>query len=108
MTEEDIAELRSRIDQVEEEFGRRANILLDEVLITDENLRSLTRRFDQLAESQQATQATVNQLTVLMVQLVQNVEADRAAIRENQAEIRRILEYLQSQYPGNGNSRGGQ
>jgi|SRR4028118_1002671 hypothetical protein len=108
MTEEDIAELRSRIDQVEEEFGRRANILLDEVLITDENLRSLTRRFDQLAESQQATQTTVNQLTVLMVQLVQNVEADRAAIRENQAEIRRILEYLQSQYPGNGSSRGGQ
>lgn len=28
MTEEEIAELRSRIDQVEEEFGRRANILL--------------------------------------------------------------------------------
>jgi predicted nucleic acid-binding Zn-ribbon protein len=108
MTEEDIAELRSRIDQVEEEFGRRANILLDEVLITDENLKSLTRRFEQLAESQQVTQATVNQLTVLMVQLVQNAEADRAAIRENQAEIRRILEYLQSQYPGNGRSRGGQ
>lgn len=99
-------ELRARIDQVEEEFGRRANILLDEVLITDENLRVLTRRVDQLAESQQATQATVNQLALLMVQLAQNAEADRVAIRENQAEIRRIWEYLQSQYPGNGRRRG--
>ena len=99
-------ELRSRIDQVEEEFGRRANILLDEVLITDENLRGLTRRVDQLVEIQQATRATVNQLALLMVQLAQNTEADRAAIRENQADIRRILEYLQSQYPGNGSIRG--
>jgi hypothetical protein len=41
-----------------------------------------------------------------MVQLAQNTEADRAAIRENQADIRRILEYLQSQYPGNGRRRG--
>jgi hypothetical protein len=41
-----------------------------------------------------------------MVQLAQNTEADRAAIRENQADIRRILEYLQSQYPGNGSIRG--
>jgi hypothetical protein len=39
-------ELRSLIDQVEEEFGRRANILLDEVLITDENLKlKATRLF---------------------------------------------------------------
>jgi hypothetical protein len=42
-------ELRSRINQVEEEFGRRANILLDEALITEIALRIPRKIFQRVA-----------------------------------------------------------
>jgi len=46
MTEQEIAELRSRIAEVEDDFSRRANILLDESLLTrdqaDSNTKAIT------------------------------------------------------------------
>lgn len=133
--EEQLASLRERVSQLESDdadFARRSNLLLDEIIITDDNLKTLTRhvdtltekvdrltgqmdtltermdtltiRVDQLAVSLGNTQAIVTQLATLMVQFTQNAEADRVTIRENQAEVRRIWEYLLSQHP---NGKGG-
>lgn len=71
------------------------------------HLDTLAVRFEQLATSQQnaqqATQAGIDQLAGLMVRFAENAEADRAAIREMQAEVNQIWQYLLSQRP-NGSS----
>jgi chromosome segregation ATPase len=118
MTEAQLNELRSRVAALEEQdadFARRSNLLLDEILITDENLKILTRRVDALTErvdtltervdslflSQENTQATVAQLATLMVQFAQNAETDRQTF---QTEIRRIWEYLLERNPNGGSA----
>lgn len=118
----DIEELRERIKELEQNdeiFARRSNTLLDEILITDERLDrtaaqvqentqaisrldeqlvQLAERFDQMVNNQIALQGTVDQLSMLWTGLARQAEADRAVMRS-------ILEYLQNQYPGNGQSR---
>jgi len=56
---------------------------------TDSAINSLASRLDQLGQT--------------MTQFAENAEADRAAMRETQAEIRQIWQYLLSQQP-NGHS----
>jgi uncharacterized phage infection (PIP) family protein YhgE len=79
--------IESRLDRLEGEFRDQAGLLLD-------GLRALSAQTTNLANRQQ-------QLAETMVQLARNAEADRAIIRENQTEIRRIWEYLLRQ-SGNG------
>jgi uncharacterized protein YhaN len=106
--EERLAQIEARVQGMDDEFSRRTNILLDEILVLTQDLDRLTQRVDcltervdRLVENQQNTQATVAQLATLMVQLARDAEADRATIRDNQVEIRRIWEYLLGQ-SGNG------
>ncbi len=111
--QEQISNLRERVSQVETEFGKRSNILLDEMLVTQQNLDRLTERVDLLADGQRQMLATITDLSGLMMQLAQhNIElaqrdrelAERGA--EDRAEIRRIWEYLQLQQRNQGNGQG--
>lgn len=71
---------------------------------TDANTEAISRLTDQmsgLAEAQQRMETSVDQLAALMVRFVETAEADRAAIREMQAEVQQIWQYLLSQQ-GNG------
>lgn len=149
MSPEQIEELRARIAEVEDDFSRRANILLDDILLTrdqaDKNTRAienlvqmtsesrkdidlLATRMGELAQSvselrqnQQLLTFTISQVSESMTLLSQTqrettdrfiesftrfqdqATADRALMLENQAEIRRIWEYLLSTRP---NGRG--
>ncbi|MFB2981385.1 hypothetical protein [Microseira sp. BLCC-F43] len=85
--EQRLESIESRLDRLEGEFRDQAGLLLD-------GLRALSAQTTNLANRQQ-------QLAETMVQLARNAEADRAIIRENQTEIRRIWEYLLRQ-SGNG------
>ncbi|GET43323.1 hypothetical protein [Microseira wollei] len=85
--EQRLESIESRLDRLEGEFRDQAGLLLD-------GLRALSAQTTFLANRQQ-------QLAETMVQLARNAEADRAIIRENQTEIRRIWEYLLRQ-SGNG------
>lgn len=143
MTDDQINELRLRIEELETQdadFARRSNLLLDEILLTrdqvDSNARSIDsltqvtsenrRDIDQLAQrtgelaqsiselrqSQQILTFAVSQVAESVSILrqtqqgfVEQAVADRRQMLENQAEIRRIWEYLLSQHP---NGRGGQ
>jgi hypothetical protein len=104
--EQRLAAIEVRIQGMDDEFSRRTNLLLDEILVAEQQRaemdRRLTERLDRLAasqqllaENQQALQATLSQTTTFMVQLAR-------VATENQAEIRRIWEYLLRQ-SGNGN-----
>lgn len=160
MTEADIAELRSRIAEVDIEFGRRANILLDDILITrdqaDKNTKAIEdlanatlesrRDIDQLAQrtgelaqeisnlrrevsevtknvqlvaftvSQTSESMTIlretqrditNRFVEAFTQFQEQAAVDRAQTLENQAEIRRIWEYLLSTRPNGRGEQGG-
>ncbi len=83
MTEAEIQELRSRIAEVEDDFSRRANILLDDILLTrdqvDENARSITesrRDIDQLAQR-------TGELAQSISELRGSIEAVNQARRED-------------------------
>ncbi len=125
--QEQVSALRERVSQDETEFGKRTNILLDEILVLQaenssfdkkldsltERMDSLTERVDSLAYSQQQLTATVTSLSGLMMELAQrnialaqrdNELAQRSA--EDRAEIRRIWEYLQLQQRNQGNGQG--
>ena len=118
--EERLESLRSQVERVDTEFGRRCNILLDEIVVLTDDLNSLGRKVDRLAigqqqlqegqqhlqngqqqlqEGQQQMQLALANLSTVMVQMARNAEADRA-------EIRRIWEYLETQQRTQGNGHG--
>ncbi|MCA1991882.1 MAG: hypothetical protein LDL41_07530 [Coleofasciculus sp. S288] len=102
MTDQEISELRERINEVEDDFSRRANLLLDEILLlrdeTERNARATeqnTRAIGELTERINQVDGQIEDLTESVQQLTQNANADRAIMLQ-------ILEYLRNQYPGNG------
>ncbi len=104
--QEQITNLRERVSQNETEFGKRTNILLDEMLVVQQNLASITEKIERLTErvdlmayGQLQLQNTVTDLSGLMVELAQRGAEDRT-------EIRRIWEYLQLQQRNQGNGQG--
>ncbi|MDB9510599.1 hypothetical protein PN499_05335 [Kamptonema animale CS-326] len=104
--EERLESLRSQVQKVDTEFGRRCNILLDEIVVLTDDLNSLARKVDRLAigqqqlqEGQQQMQLALANLSTVMVQMARNAEVDRA-------EIRRIWEYLETQQRTQGNGHG--
>ncbi len=136
MTDQQIAELRSRIAELEErdeDFARRSNLLLDEILVTREqiaeNAKAIAqgrRDIDQLADrmgelaqsvselrqNQQLLTFTISQVAESMTILRQTQQAfveQAVADRQSfQAEIRRIWEYLLSQHPNGRGEQGGE
>ncbi len=76
-------------------------------------LEATATRLDQVAQQQQVNTEAIGQLSVeirsfvaTQEAIIQNAETDRAIILENQAEIRRIWEYLLGQ-SGNGHTNSG-
>lgn len=136
MTDEQLQEMRSRIAELEQsdaDFARKSNLLLDEILITRdqiaENAKAIAesrRDIDQLADrtgelaqsiselrqNQQLLTFTISQVAESMTILrqtqqafVEQAVADRQAF---QAEIQRIWEYLMTTRPnGRGDLGGG-
>ncbi len=118
--QEQITNLRERVSQNETEFGKRTNIMLDEMLVVQQNLSSITEKIERLTEKvdlmaygQLQLQNTVTDLSGIITDLsglvTELVRHDRSASRqreEDRAEIRRIWEYLQLQQRNQGNGQG--
>jgi len=80
MTEQEIAELRSRIAEVEDDFSRRANILLDESLLTRDQADSNTRAIDNLVQVTTESRRDIDQLAQRTGELAQSLSELRESI----------------------------
>ena len=66
MTEQQIAEMRSRIAELEErdeDFARRSNLLLDEILVTREQADLNTKAIENLVRVSAEGRRDIDQLT---------------------------------------------
>lgn len=84
-TNQRLTAIESRLDRLEGEFREQASFLVEGLLALSALSTNLTNRVDNL--------------TTAVTQLVTNAEADRAVMREMQAEIQQIWQYLLSQRP---------
>lgn len=85
---------------VAEELHRRSGERID--LLTErleESRRQSNERISQLDQRLNQLTNTVDRLAALVIQSIENANVDRAIIRDNQTEIRRIWEYLLRQQP---------
>jgi prefoldin subunit 5 len=80
VTEQEIAELRSRIAEVEDDFSRRANILLDESLLTRDQADSNTRAIDNLVQVTTESRRDIDQLAQRTGELAQSLSELRESI----------------------------
>ena len=80
MTEQEIAELRSRIAEVEDDFSRRANILLDESILTRDQADSNTRAIDNLVQVTAESRRDIDQLAQRTGELAQGISELRESI----------------------------
>lgn len=86
MTEEQIEELRSRIAEVEDEFSRRANILLDESILTREQADSNARAIENLVQVTAESRRDIDQLAQRTGELAESISELRLSIEAvNQA-----------------------
>lgn len=94
--EERVAALGERLKQVDDAVVVRVLAVMD---VADELHRQSNERINQLDERLNQLTGTVDRLAELVTQSIENANADRAIIRDNQTEIRRIWEYLLRQRP---------
>ena len=80
MTEQEIAELRPRIAEVEDDFSRRANILLDESLLTRDQADSNTKAIDNLVQVTAESRRDIDQLAQRTGELAQSLSELRESI----------------------------
>lgn len=80
MTDADIAELRSRIAEVEDDFSRRANILLDDILLTRDQADKNTKAIENLVNITSESRRDIDLLATRMGELAQSV----SELRQNQ------------------------
>jgi chromosome segregation ATPase len=76
MTDEQLQEMRSRITELEErdeDFARRSNLLLDEILVTREQADSNTRTIDNLLQVSAEGRRDIDQLAPRMGELAQSI-----------------------------------
>ncbi len=86
MTDEQLQEMRSRIAEVEDEFSRRANILLDESILTREQADSNTRAIDNLVQVTAESRRDIDQLAERTGELAQSISELRESVEAiNQA-----------------------
>jgi chromosome segregation ATPase len=112
--DQQIAEIRSKIGQLEQrdqEFSERSNILLDQVIETSDNLNNLVKTINNyVVEAKANRNADQERLGLIEMRL----DADRErilAFEERfdiiQQNIERILQHLENRYPGNGKGEQG-
>jgi chromosome segregation ATPase len=83
VTETEIAELRSRIAELEErdeDFARKSNLLLDEILLTREQADKNTVAIENLVQVTSESRRDIDQLATRMGELAQSV----SELRQNQ------------------------
>ena len=80
MTEQEIAELRARIAEVEDDFSRRANILLDESLLTRDQADSNTRAIENLVQVTTESRRDIDQIAQRTGELAQSLSELRESI----------------------------
>jgi hypothetical protein len=85
-----LANLESSISTLDARWQQQHNLLLDEIIVTNDQMGGLTRRLEQLTGRVDELTQNVSALTGVMMQFAQNAERDRA-------EIRQIWQYLLSQ-----------
>jgi chromosome segregation ATPase len=109
-----MAEMRSKIGQLEErdkEFSERSNLLLDQVIQTNDNLNSLVKTINSyVAEARADREADRERLGLVEMRL--DVDRERILALEErfdimQQNIERILQHLENRYPGNGKGEQG-
>jgi uncharacterized coiled-coil DUF342 family protein len=106
------AQRQEQLAQQQQQFDQRLDQLLQAIGESREEIDLLAERMGEIAESvsslkqdREDTWAALNRFMGVMVQFQEQAAADRAVIVENQAEIRRIWEYLLRQHPnGHGDS----
>ena len=86
MTDEQLQEMRSRIALFEDEFSRRANILLDESILTREQADSNTRAIENLVQVTAESRRDIDQLAQRTGELAESISELRLSIEAvNQA-----------------------
>ena len=107
MTEEQLAEIRKRIQEIEDQdFAKKANTLLDEIIANDQALSNQTRNLNEfIAESRRDREADRERIAFNEMRL--DVFRERILLQDErfntmQQNIERILLHLENQYPGNG------
>lgn len=86
MTDEQLQEMRSRIAEVEDEFSRRANILLDESILTREQADSNARAIENLVQVTAESRRDIDQLAQRTGSLAESISELRLSIEAvNQA-----------------------
>jgi len=80
VTEQEIAELRARIAEVEDDFSRRANILLDESLLTRDQADSNTRAIENLVQVTTESRRDIDQIAQRTGELAQSLSELRESI----------------------------
>jgi polyhydroxyalkanoate synthesis regulator phasin len=88
MTDEQLQEMRSRIAEVEDDFSRRANILLDDILLTRDQADSNTRAIDNLIQVTAESRRDIDQLADRMGELATEV----SDLRQATSELRESIE----------------
>jgi len=86
VTDEQLQEMRSRIALFEDEFSRRANILLDESILTREQADSNTRAIENLVQVTAESRRDIDQLAQRTGELAESISGLRESIEAvNQA-----------------------
>jgi DNA-binding Lrp family transcriptional regulator len=86
MTDEQLQEMRSRIALFEDEFSRRANILLDESILTREQADSNTRAIENLVQVTAESRRDIDQLAQRTGELAESISGLRLSVEAvNQA-----------------------
>ncbi len=83
MTEQEIALMRSRIAELEErdeDFARKSNLLLDEILLTRDGADKNTVAIENLVQASSESRRDIDQLATRMGELAQSV----SELRQNQ------------------------
>ena len=120
MTEEQLAEIRQRIQEIEDQdFARKANTLLDEIISTNQTLDALAKNVDAfIEESRRDREADRERIGLNEMRndafreriLLQDERFDLMQVnfQTMQQNIERILLHLENQYPGNGKGEANQ
>jgi DNA-binding Lrp family transcriptional regulator len=80
MTDEQLQEMRSRIALFEDEFSRRANILLDESILTREQADSNTRAIENLVQVTAESRRDIDQLAQRTGELAESISELRLSV----------------------------
>lgn len=106
------AQRQEQLVQQQQQFGQKLEQMFQAMGKSREEIDILAERIGQIAESvselkqdREDIWAGLNRFMGVMVQFQEQTAADHAVMLENQAEIRRIWEYLLRQHP-NGHGDG--